>query len=88
MANSLIDCDDLQPAQLKLPLVSMHSIALLTILSQQRDKPPGKRTVQSVIVGSRFDDFVVQNDDKITLNRLSVVTPEWNISFIAQSEYP
>ena len=83
MANSLIDCDDLQPAQLKIPQVSMHSIALLTILSQQHDKPPGKRTVNS-----RFDDCVVQNDDRITLNRLSVVTPAWNISFIAQSEYP
>ena len=74
---------DLQPAQLKIP-PGFH--ALLTILSQQHDKPPGKRNVQSVIVDSRFDDCVVQNDDRITLNRLSVVTLTWNISFIAQSE--
>ncbi len=67
MANSRIDCDDLQPAQLKIPL-GVH--ALLTILSQQCDKPPGKITVDSSL-----DDCAVQNDDRITLNRRSVVTP-------------
>ena len=86
MANSRIDCDDLQPAQLKIPL-GVHALLTirgpLTILSQQCDKPPGKRTVDS-----SFDDSAVQNVDRITLNRLSVVTPAWNISFIAQSEYP
>ena len=46
------------------------------------DKPPGKRTAQSVMLDSRFDDCVVQNDGRITLNQLAVVARAWNISFI------
>ena len=46
---------------------------------------------QGVILDSRFDDCVVQNDGRmgwITLNQLAVVARTWNISFLCAKRVP